>query len=107
MYVAFTPTGSTPDFYARRETASDGSPRYHVLWLDTQNTPHDTGEYHTPNEVADLPEWPAVLWTARHEEEDAHYTYSNAPRAQDDDEPKPPHIYIMPPPSQTYPIAEG
>ena len=31
MYVAFTPTGSTPDFYARRETASDGSPRYHVM----------------------------------------------------------------------------
>lgn len=76
--------------------------------LDTFGTPHDTGKYVSTMQALRTPMTKAVLWVEA-TEEDAHYTsqHNITPRGDDDDEEEPPRIYIIGPPSLTFPIAEG
>ena len=49
---------------------------------------------------------PATLWVES-PAEDAHYTFQNRNATEDDNEEEPPKVYIIGPPSLTFPIAEG
>ena len=110
MYVAFTPEDMSPTYYARAESDSNqpGTVKYHIQMIDTFGTPHDTGKYVSAMQALRTPMTEAVLWVEE-AEEDAHYTFqnNNTPQDDDDDDKEPPRVYIIGPPSLTFPIAEG
>ena len=75
-YVFFTPEADHRTHYcARVEDDEQGGFKYHIQWIDTFATPHDTDVIVGPHAVMVTQIVPAVLWLER-EEEDAHYTNS-------------------------------
>ena len=86
-YVVFMPDedSNEPHFYAKAEDNGAAGLKYHIQFIDTFGTPHDTGRYVSTMTPLNTQMAEAVTWI-ENKQEDAHYTFQNRNPQEDTDD---------------------
>ena len=86
-YVVFMPDedSNEPHFYAKAEDNGAAGLRYHIQFIDTFGTPHDTDRYVSTMTPLNTQMAEAVTWIES-KQEDAHYTFQNHNPQEDTDD---------------------
>jgi hypothetical protein len=103
-YLAYTMQNDTI-VYVKVETNPDQSVpnekfKFHIQWLDTFNTPHNTGKYLTQWQSIRYESTGVELWIDKHEDKTQNVD-------DIDTDSTPPTIYIMGPNTTTFPLCNG